>query len=67
MDFLKDLIKINNDILLDNLIKKRILNKEESKVFIKYYDKHNNRLFVLCKRYNIDDYEQKIIRYGYCV
>ena len=60
MDFLKDLIKINNDILLDNLIKKRILNKEESKVFIKNYDKHNKWFFyhineinsIDMKRYN---------------
>ena len=63
MDFLKDLIKINNDILLNDLINKQSLNKEESKKFIETYDKHNNKLFILCKKYHINDYEKEIIRY----
>ena len=60
MDFLKDLIKINNLILLDKISNENSLNENEKKQFILKYNKRNNRLFISCKRYNIDDYKIKI-------
>ena len=40
MDFLENLMKINNLITLQNMTKDRDLNEEETELFIQKYDKH---------------------------
>jgi hypothetical protein len=56
MDFLENLIIINNMITLRNLAKDKNLNEEETELFIQKYNKDNNRLFTPCKQYKIDEY-----------
>ena len=60
MDFLKELLELNNEIYLDQLTKKQNLSEEEKIKFIQKYNKRNNRLFKPCKRYRIDEYQLKI-------
>ena len=65
MDFLKELIEINNEQFLNEFVKKYISEKEEDYQekrfdFIQKYNKKNNRLFTLCKRYKIDEYHKKL-------
>ena len=67
MDFLKELIEINNENFLEKYSIKYISENEENYLekrieFINKYKKKNNNLFTLCKRYNIDDYYKKLIR-----
>ena len=66
MDFLKELIEINNEIMLKEYSKKYISENEENYLekrieFINKYNKKNNSLFTLCKKYNIDDYYQRLL------
>lgn len=63
MDFLKQLLELNNKIYLNELAKKQNLNEEEKIKFIQNYNKRNNRLFIPCKKYRTDDYKTKIKRY----
>tara|TARA_B100001248_G_scaffold255932_1_gene236292 strand:+ start:841 stop:1053 length:213 start_codon:yes stop_codon:yes gene_type:complete len=65
MDFLKDLLELNNVIYLEKLAEKQDLEDEEKEGFIKKYNKRNNRLFKPCKKYMIDDYKTKVERYSY--
>ena len=60
MDFLKDLIEINNLEYLKDLAKEKKLDQEETEQFIQKYNKRNNRLFISCKQYKIDDYKDII-------
>ncbi len=60
MDFLKDLIEINNLDYLKDLAKEKKLDQEETERFIQKYNKRNNRLFISCKQYKIDDYKDII-------
>ena len=62
MDFLKELLELNNVIYLEKLAEKQNLDEEEEG-FIKKYNKRNNRLFKPCKKYMIDDYKTKVERY----
>jgi hypothetical protein len=64
MDFLENLIIINNMITLQNLAKDRNLNEEETELFIQKYNKDNNRLFTPCKQYKIDEYRAAIDKYN---
>lgn len=65
MDFLKDLLELNNVIYLEKLAEKLDLEDEEKEVFIQKYNKRNNRLFKPCKKYMIDEYKTKALRYEY--
>ncbi len=60
MDFLKDLIEINNLDYLKSLAKEKKLDQEETEQFIQQYNKRNNRLFISCKKYKIDEYKKLI-------
>tara|TARA_B100001063_G_C16762640_1_gene556811 strand:- start:1422 stop:1634 length:213 start_codon:yes stop_codon:yes gene_type:complete len=65
MDFLKELLELNNVIYLEKLAEKQNLDEAEKEGFIKKYNKRNNRLFKPCKKYMIDEYKTKAIRYEY--
>lgn len=65
MDFLKELLELNNVIYLEKLAEKLDLEDEEKEGFIKKYNKRNNRLFKPCKKYMIDEYKMKAQRYEY--
>jgi len=63
MDFLENLIIINNVFTLQNLAKDRNLNEEDTELFIQKYNKENNRLFTPCKQYPIDEYKSSLDKY----
>ena len=63
MDFLKDLLELNNTLYLEKLADKQNLDELEREQFIQKYNKRNNRLFKPCKKYMIDDYKVKVDRY----
>ena len=63
MDFLENLMKINNIITLQNLAEDKNLNEEETELFIQKYNKDNNRLFISCKQYPIDEYKGSVDKY----
>jgi|TARA_B110000208_G_scaffold191748_1_gene259909 hypothetical protein len=60
MDFIKELIELNNIVYLDQVAEKRGLGEVEKKEYIHKYNKGNNRLFVASKSYMIDEYRKKI-------
>jgi len=64
MDFLENLIIINNMITLQNLAKEKNLNEEETEFFTQKYNKDNNSLFTPCKQYKIDEYRAAIDKYN---
>jgi len=63
MDFLKDLLELNNVIYLTKLAEKQNLDEDGSEQFIQKYNKRNNRLFKPCRKYKIDEYQIKVERY----
>ena len=63
MDFLKDLLELNNVIYLEKLAEKQNLDEDRSEQFIQKYNKRNNRLFKPCRKYKIDEYQIKVERY----
>tara|TARA_B100000963_G_C22162290_1_gene466546 strand:- start:194 stop:397 length:204 start_codon:yes stop_codon:yes gene_type:complete len=63
MDFLKDLMKINNELYLEKIAKEKQLDIDEKIIFINKYNKSNNRLFKSHKKYTIDEYQKKINKY----
>jgi hypothetical protein len=63
MDFLKDLLELNNVITLEKLANERGLDDLETGQFIQKYNKRNNRLFTPIKEYKIDEYKMKVERY----
>ena len=63
MDFLKDLLELNNVIYLEKLAEKQDLDEDEKIQFIQKDNKRNNRLFKPCKKYMIDEYKMKVKRY----
>jgi len=63
MDFLKDLLELNNTLYLEKLADKQNLDELERDQFIRKYNKRNNRLFKPCKKYMIDEYKVKVDRY----
>lgn len=65
MDFLKELLELNNVIYLEKLSEKQNLDEDEKIQFIQKYNKRNNRLFKPCKKYMIDEYKIKVERYSY--
>lgn len=65
MDFLKDILELNNVIHLEKLAEKQNLDEDEKERFIQKYNKRNNRLFKPCKKYMIDEYKIKVERYEY--
>jgi len=46
MDFIKELIELNNIVYLDHVAEKLGLDEVEKKEYIYKYNKGNNRLFV---------------------
>ena len=60
MDFLKDLLELNNVITLEKIANEKGFTQDETKQFITKYNKRNNRLFKPCKTYRIDNYRFKI-------
>lgn len=63
MDFLKDLLELNNVVYLTKLAEKQDLEEDEKEIFIHKYNKISNRLFTPCKKYKIDEYKMKVKRY----
>ena len=63
MDFLKELLELNNEIYLTKISKKQQLDEDSTEQFIQKYNKRNNRLFTPCKKYRIDEYKLKVERY----
>ena len=57
MDFLEELLILNNLYTLNKIADEKNLDDDEKKEFIKKYNKQNNRLFTPCKKYMIDDYK----------
>ena len=63
MDFLEELLIINNLYTLNKIADEKNLDDDEKKEFIKKYNKQNNRLFTPCKKYMIDDYKSDLEKY----
>ena len=63
MDFLKELLELNNEIYLTKLDKNQQLDEDSTEQFIQKYNKRNNRLFTPCKKYRIDEYKLKVEKY----
>ena len=63
MDFLEELLILNNLYTLNKIADEKNLDDDEKKVFIKKYNKQNNRLFTPCKKYMIDDYKSDVEKY----
>tara|TARA_E500000178_G_C16767651_1_gene637662 strand:- start:247 stop:453 length:207 start_codon:yes stop_codon:yes gene_type:complete len=63
MDFLEELLILNNFYILNQIADEKELVGEEREVFIKNYNKNNNRLFTPCKKYMIDDYKCDVEKY----
>jgi len=63
MDFLEELLIINNLYTLNKIADERGLNEEQRIEFIQKYNKSNNRLFTPCKTYMIDDYNCEVEKY----
>lgn len=63
MDFLEELLIINNLYSLNKKADEKELNEEEREEFIQKYNKSNNRLFTPCKTYMIDDYKCEVEKY----
>lgn len=63
MDFLEELLILNNLYTLNKIADEKNLDDDEKKEFIKKYNKQNNRLFTPCKKYMIDDYKREVEKY----
>ena len=63
MDFLEELLIINNIFKLNEIADDRKLEGVEREEFIKKYNKSNNRLFTPCKKYMIDEYKSSVEKY----
>lgn len=63
MDFLEELLIINNLYSLNKKADEKELNEEERIEYIQKYNKQNNRLFTPCKTYMIDDYKCEVEKY----
>ena len=63
MDFLEELLILNNIFKLNEIADDRKLEGVEREEFIKKYNKSNNRLFTPCKKYMIDEYKESVEKY----
>jgi hypothetical protein len=63
MDFLEELLILNNIFKLNEIADDRKLEGVERDEFIKKYNKSNNRLFTPCKKYMIDEYKSSVEKY----
>ena len=63
MDFLEELLILNNLFKLNEIADDRKLEGVEREEFIKKYNKSNNRLFTPCKKYMIDEYKSSVEKY----
>jgi len=63
MDFLEELLILNNIFKLNEIADDRKLEGIEREEFIKKYNKSNNRLFKKCKKYMIDEYKEIVEKY----
>ena len=69
MDFLKELIQLNNEIYLKQSSEEKIVDtiedyKQRRIEFVNKFNKKNNRLFTISKQYHNDDYQSKIRKYN---
>ena len=69
MDFLKELIQLNNEIYLKQSSEEKIVDtiedyKQRRIEFVNKFNKKNNRLFTISKQYHNDDYQFKIRKYN---
>jgi hypothetical protein len=62
MDFIKELMSLNNIVYLDRVAEKQGLDEVEKNEYIHKYNKGNNRLFVASKSYMIDEYRKTIVK-----
>ena len=62
MDLLKDLIRINNELLIQELSKN--MDEENQQLFRSEFSKENNILFTISREYKIDGYEKKVIAFN---
>jgi ATP-dependent RNA circularization protein (DNA/RNA ligase family) len=63
MDFLEELLILNNIFKLNEIADDRKLEGIEREEFIKKYNKSNNRLFQKCNKYMIDEYKEIVEKY----
>jgi hypothetical protein len=63
MDFLEELLILNNLFKLNEIADDLKLEGVERDEFIKKYNKSNNRLFTPCKKYMIDEYKASVEKY----
>jgi hypothetical protein len=63
MDFLEELLILNNLYTLNQIASDRKLEGMEREEFIQKYNKSNNRLFTPCKKYMIDEYKESVDKY----
>jgi ATP-dependent RNA circularization protein (DNA/RNA ligase family) len=63
MDFLEELLILNNIFKLNEIADDRKLEGIEREEFIKKYNKSNNRLFKKCNKYMIDEYKEIVEKY----
>ena len=64
MEFLEELLLINNTLELKRIAKEKDLNEEETEQFIHKYNKSNNRSFTPCKNYMINEYKISVEEYN---
>ena len=64
MDFLEELLLLNNIFTLDKIANEKNLDDDKKKEFILNHNKSNNRLFTPCKKYMIDDYKKEVDKYN---
>ena len=75
MDFIKQLMELNNIYTLENISKQKfiienddsnediIIIQNERQKFINQYNKRNNRQFIKIKHFDIDFYNHKLMRF----
>lgn len=64
MDFLEELLLLNNIFTLDKIANEKNLDDDKKKEFILKHNKSNNRLFTPCKKYMIDEYKKEVDKYN---
>ena len=65
MDFLEELLLLNNIFTLDKIANEKNLDEDKKKEFILKHNKSNNRLFTPCKKYMIDEYKKEVDKYNF--
>ena len=60
MDFLKELMELNNIVYLEKIS----ADEEDLNDKKRDYNKRNNRLFKPCKKYKMNDYQSKVDKWA---